>query len=167
LIFDVLTFSAANISPKVAAGRISNFEILYDTIFSTTALLFSDEDVGYAKSEWNLNNLPVVPNSVLKHIDIDISGMKVRRPPAIPYYKISSQGSRVIASNFHPLYLYFSCNDFILLHFCEFVPVFHAYFYLYFYGWFLLSCFFFCLLLLSLFFLSISTLLPRPLIPVW
>ena len=32
----------------------------------------------YAKSEWNLNNLPVVPNSVLKHIDIDISGMKVR-----------------------------------------------------------------------------------------
>jgi len=39
---------------------------------------FSDEDLEYAKSEWNLNNLPVVPNSVLKHIDIDISGMKVR-----------------------------------------------------------------------------------------
>jgi hypothetical protein len=39
--------------------------------------VFSEEDVGYAKSEWNLNNLPVVPNSVLKHIDIDISGMKV------------------------------------------------------------------------------------------
>jgi hypothetical protein len=34
----------------------------------------------YAKSEWNLNNLPVVPNSVLKHIDIDISGMKVPVP---------------------------------------------------------------------------------------
>jgi hypothetical protein len=41
-------------------------------------VVFSEEDVGYAKSEWNLNNLPVVPNSVLKHIDIDISGMKVR-----------------------------------------------------------------------------------------
>jgi hypothetical protein len=93
LIFDVLTFPAASISPKVAAGRISNFENLYDTSFSTTLFLFSDEDVGYAKSEWNLNNLPVVPNSVLKHIDIDISGMKVRRPPVIPYYKIGSQGA--------------------------------------------------------------------------
>merc|ERR1719410_2557900 len=34
-------------------------------------------DLAYAESEWNLNNLPVVPNSILKHIDIDISGMKV------------------------------------------------------------------------------------------
>ena len=34
-------------------------------------------DVGYAESEWNLNNLPIVPNSILKHIDMDISGMKV------------------------------------------------------------------------------------------
>merc|ERR1719461_740424 len=31
----------------------------------------------YAESEWNLNNLPIVPNSILKHIDMDISGMKV------------------------------------------------------------------------------------------
>ena len=30
-----------------------------------------------ARSEWNLNNLPILPNSLLKHIDIDISGMKV------------------------------------------------------------------------------------------
>ncbi len=82
--------------------------------------------MGYAKSEWNLNNLPVVPNSVLKHIDIDISGMKVGRPSSIPYYKIGSQGSRVIASNFPPPYLYFSCNDFILLHFCAFAHVFHV-----------------------------------------
>ena len=37
----------------------------------------SQDDVGYAESEWNLNNLPVVPNSILKHIDMDISGMKV------------------------------------------------------------------------------------------
>jgi hypothetical protein len=44
----------------------------------SVTVVFSEEDVGYAKSEWNLNNLPVVPNSVLKHIDIDISGMKVR-----------------------------------------------------------------------------------------
>ena len=35
------------------------------------------EDHPYAVSEWNLNNLPVVPNSILKHIDMDISGMKV------------------------------------------------------------------------------------------
>ena len=35
------------------------------------------EDQPYATSEWNLNNLPVVPNSILKHIDMDISGMKV------------------------------------------------------------------------------------------
>merc|ERR1719433_2314067 len=34
-------------------------------------------DLNYAESEWNLNNLPVVPNSILKHIDMDISGMKV------------------------------------------------------------------------------------------
>jgi hypothetical protein len=82
IIFDPERAELYFISPEVAAGRFSNFEFfLYDTIFSTTLLLFSDEDVGYAKSEWNLNNLPVVPNSVLKHIDIDISGMKVRRPP--------------------------------------------------------------------------------------
>ena len=30
--------------------------------------------MAYANSEWNLNNLPVVPSSILKQIDIDISG---------------------------------------------------------------------------------------------
>ena len=35
------------------------------------------EDQPYTTSEWNLNNLPVVPNSILKQIDMDISGMKV------------------------------------------------------------------------------------------
>ncbi len=34
----------------------------------------AEDDIEYAKSEWNLNNLPVLGNSVLKHIDIDISG---------------------------------------------------------------------------------------------
>ena len=29
------------------------------------------------QSEWNLNNLPVLANSVLRSIDMDISGMKV------------------------------------------------------------------------------------------
>jgi len=37
----------------------------------------SPEDEKYVNAEWNLNNLPVLPNSLLKHIDIDISGMKV------------------------------------------------------------------------------------------
>jgi len=37
----------------------------------------SEDDMAYANSEWNLNNLPVVPSSILKQIDIDISGMKV------------------------------------------------------------------------------------------
>ena len=35
------------------------------------------EDRPYAVDEWNLNNLPVVQNSVLRHIDMNISGMKV------------------------------------------------------------------------------------------
>lgn len=35
------------------------------------------EDEVYARSDWNLNRLPVVPNSILKAIDMDISGMKV------------------------------------------------------------------------------------------
>ena len=34
----------------------------------------AEDDIEYAKCEWNLNNLPVLGNSVLKHIDIDISG---------------------------------------------------------------------------------------------
>ena len=37
----------------------------------------SKEDEVYAKSEWNLNRLPVVQNSILKCFDADISGMKV------------------------------------------------------------------------------------------
>ena len=37
----------------------------------------TEEDKTYAASEWNLNNLPVVANSVLRHIDMNISGMKV------------------------------------------------------------------------------------------
>ena len=37
----------------------------------------SKEDEVYAKSEWNLNRLPVVQNSILKAFDADISGMKV------------------------------------------------------------------------------------------
>lgn len=34
----------------------------------------ASDDV-YAKHDWNLNNLPVVKNSVLSHINVDISGM--------------------------------------------------------------------------------------------
>ncbi|XP_058808329.1 lysine-specific demethylase 5 isoform X2 [Phymastichus coffea] len=34
-------------------------------------------DQEYAESAWNLNNLPVLPGSVLGHINADISGMKV------------------------------------------------------------------------------------------
>merc|ERR1719340_161659 len=37
----------------------------------------SKEDEQYALSCWNLNRLPVEPNSILKVIDMDISGMKV------------------------------------------------------------------------------------------
>lgn len=42
-----------------------------------TSKNLSKEDEVYAKSEWNLNRLPVVPNSILRNIDMDISGMKV------------------------------------------------------------------------------------------
>ncbi|XP_029843134.3 lysine-specific demethylase 5A isoform X4 [Ixodes scapularis] len=38
-------------------------------------LMPGDED--YMKSGWNLNNLPVVDGSVLRHINADISGMKI------------------------------------------------------------------------------------------
>jgi len=31
----------------------------------------------YTESGWNLNNLPVLPSSVLQYISADISGMKV------------------------------------------------------------------------------------------
>ena len=44
---------------------------------TTSSKNLSKEDEFYAKHEWNLNKLPVVPNSILKNIDIDISGMKV------------------------------------------------------------------------------------------
>lgn len=37
----------------------------------------SDSTCEYAKSKWNLNNLPVLEGSVLGHINADISGMKV------------------------------------------------------------------------------------------
>ena len=42
-----------------------------------TSKNLSKEDEVYAKSEWNLNRLPVVQNSILKAFDADISGMKV------------------------------------------------------------------------------------------
>lgn len=32
----------------------------------------------YVESGWNLNNLPVLPSSVLQFISADISGMKVK-----------------------------------------------------------------------------------------
>ena len=44
---------------------------------TVTSKHLSQMDMIYAESEWNLNNLPIVPNSILKHIDMDISGMKV------------------------------------------------------------------------------------------
>ena len=44
---------------------------------TTSSKNLSKEDDFYAKHEWNLNKLPVVHNSILKNIDIDISGMKV------------------------------------------------------------------------------------------
>ncbi|TRY70876.1 hypothetical protein TCAL_02904 [Tigriopus californicus] len=37
----------------------------------------SKDDELYAKADWNLNRLPVVANSILRAIDMDISGMKV------------------------------------------------------------------------------------------
>ncbi|GIX89785.1 hypothetical protein CEXT_172121, partial [Caerostris extrusa] len=41
----------------------------------TKALIPGDEE--YVTSGWNLNNLPVLEGSVLKHIQADISGMKI------------------------------------------------------------------------------------------
>ncbi len=38
---------------------------------------WSAADEKYTKSGWNLNNLPVLPGSVLGHISTDISGMMV------------------------------------------------------------------------------------------
>ncbi|MEQ2230105.1 Lysine-specific demethylase 5A, partial [Ilyodon furcidens] len=38
--------------------------------------LLGDEEE-YANSGWNLNNMPVLEQSVLTHINVDISGMKV------------------------------------------------------------------------------------------
>ena len=35
------------------------------------------EDEEYISSGWNLNNLPILDASVLRHINADISGMKV------------------------------------------------------------------------------------------
>ena len=34
--------------------------------------------LSFFQADWNLNNLPVVPNSILRSIDMDISGMKVK-----------------------------------------------------------------------------------------
>lgn len=42
---------------------------------ATASQFSSDQD--YARSPWNLNNLPVLPGSVLAHIHADISGMKI------------------------------------------------------------------------------------------
>ncbi len=42
-----------------------------------TSKNLSKEDDTYARSDWNLNRLPVASNSILSCIDIDISGMKV------------------------------------------------------------------------------------------
>lgn len=42
---------------------------------SSTYLLQNDQE--YAESSWNLNNLPVLEESILGHINADISGMKV------------------------------------------------------------------------------------------
>lgn len=35
------------------------------------------DDLQYVSSDWNLNNLPVLPNSILRYIDVDINGMKL------------------------------------------------------------------------------------------
>ena len=32
----------------------------------------------YISSSWNLNNLPILPRSLLRYIDVEINGMKVR-----------------------------------------------------------------------------------------
>eukprot|EP00117_Sycon_ciliatum_P030839 scpid9900/ scgid24234/ Lysine-specific demethylase 5A; Histone demethylase JARID1A; Jumonji/ARID domain-containing protein 1A; Retinoblastoma-binding protein 2 len=39
--------------------------------------VFTDEDISYSESPWNLNNLPNLESSVLRHVTADISGMKV------------------------------------------------------------------------------------------
>ena len=38
----------------------------------------------YAESPWNLNNLPNLESSVLRHVMTDISGMKVCKPMCCP-----------------------------------------------------------------------------------
>ena len=42
-----------------------------------TSKHLAKDDEQYALSDWNLNNLPVASNSILRSIDLDISGMKV------------------------------------------------------------------------------------------
>lgn len=42
-----------------------------------SSLYLLPEDEEYAESSWNLNNLPVLDESILGHINADISGMKV------------------------------------------------------------------------------------------
>ncbi|KXJ81391.1 hypothetical protein RP20_CCG000730 [Aedes albopictus] len=42
-----------------------------------SSLYLLPEDQEYAESSWNLNNLPVLDESILGHINADISGMKV------------------------------------------------------------------------------------------
>lgn len=44
---------------------------------SDTRDQFADDE-DYIVSGWNLNNLPVLEASVLRHINADISGMKVK-----------------------------------------------------------------------------------------
>nr|XP_040240432.2 lysine-specific demethylase lid [Anopheles coluzzii] len=45
--------------------------------FPTKSSSLSSTDQEYAESSWNLNNLPVLDESILGHINADISGMKV------------------------------------------------------------------------------------------
>uniref|UniRef100_A0A182K9E0 [histone H3]-trimethyl-L-lysine(4) demethylase n=1 Tax=Anopheles christyi TaxID=43041 RepID=A0A182K9E0_9DIPT len=45
--------------------------------FPTKSSSLSSSDQEYAESSWNLNNLPVLDESILGHINADISGMKV------------------------------------------------------------------------------------------
>ncbi len=40
-----------------------------------TNVIFYFQD--YVKSGWNLNNLPVLEKSILRHVNADVSGMKV------------------------------------------------------------------------------------------
>jgi [histone H3]-trimethyl-L-lysine4 demethylase len=61
---DLLTDDVGSGFPKRQTSNNSNGQL-------------SPEDEIYAKSPWNLNNLPSLPNSVLSHISVDISGMKV------------------------------------------------------------------------------------------